>query len=532
MLIPKPVRHEPQPGSFELARDTPLAYDPALERVADLLRAQLTPATGCRFPDGPGGIALALDPALGEEAYRLSVTADGVRITGGDGAGAFYGVQSLRQLLPPRVYRRATVKHDPWLVPCAEIEDRPRFGWRGCLLDVARHFLPKDDVLRLIDLLALHKLNVLHLHLTDDQGWRIEIRRYPLLTEVGSWRRESSPGWNAEGDGRPHGGYYTQEDLREIVAFAADRHITVIPEIDLPGHTQAAIAAYPWLGNTGEQLAVRTRWGVGVHVMNPGDEALDFFRHVLDEVVELFPSPLVSVGGDECPKDEWKTGAVARARMAELGLRNEDELQSWIIRQFSAHLAAHGRRLLGWDEILEGGLAPDATVVSWRDHHGAVKAARAGHDVVTAAARSVYFDYRQSADPAEPIPVGTVLPLEEVYAFEPVPAELSGTAAAARVLGSQCGLWTEAMDSSRVVDYQAFPRMSAFAETVWSGAGRNFAEFAERLALHLRRLDALGVEYRRPSGPLPWQTRPGVRGRPVEMADYLAGVAEDTGNIR
>jgi hexosaminidase len=531
MILPRPASFARRPGSFLLETGTPLAADPALASVAALLREQLAPATGCLFPPGPGGISLSLDGELGSEAYRLSVTEEGIYITGGDAAGVFYGVQSLRQLLPPAVFRRAAAA-GPWTVPCVEVADRPRFGWRGCLLDVSRHFLTKAEVLRLVDLLALHKLNVLHLHLTDDQGWRLEIKRYPRLTEVGSWRRESMLGWNDAGDGRPHGGYYTQDDIREIVAFAAARHITVVPEIDIPGHTQAAIAAYPALGNVDEPLEVATRWGVGVNVLNVSDETLQFFHHVFEEVLELFPSPLIGVGGDECPKDQWKTSRSAQRRMAELGLRNEDELQSWVIGRFSAQLSAAGRQLLGWDEILEGGLPGGATVVSWRGHYGAVNAAQAGHDVITSPARSVYFDYRESDAPDEPIPVGTVLDMEEAYAFEPVPPELVGTPAAERVIGSQCALWTEAIDSARTLDYRAFPRLSAFAEAVWTTARRDYRTFERNLPAHLARLDAIGVEYRRTSGPLPWQTRPGVSGRALGLEEYLAGIAEDTRNIR
>ncbi|MBM9439269.1 beta-N-acetylhexosaminidase [Streptomyces bryophytorum] len=532
-VIPEPARSTPRPGTYVLTRDTPLTADPGLAAVAAVLREQLAPPTGCAFPEGPGGIALGLDGALAAEEYRLSVTPGGVRITAGDAAGAFYGVQTLRQLLPPSVFRRAAVHRQPgWEIPCAEIEDRPRFGWRGCLLDVARHFVPKADVLRLIDLLALHKLNVLHLHLTDDQGWRLQIRRYPRLTEVGAWRRESTPGWNPQGDGRPHGGYYTQDDIREIVAFAAARHVTVVPEVDIPGHTRAAIAAYPELGHGGDPLEVGTRWGVGTDILNVEEATLEFFHHVFDEVMDLFPGPYVSVGGDECPKQQWRESPVAQARIAASGLGDEDGLQSWFVGRFSAQITARGRRLLGWDEILEGGLPPGATVVSWRDHHGAVKAAGAGHDVVTSPARSVYLDYRQSDDPREPVPVGTVLPLSEVHAFEPVPEELAGTPAQDRVIGAQCALWTEAMDSARVIDYQAFPRLSAFAETVWCTGPRDFAAFTARLPAHLARLDAIGVEYRPAAGPHPWQTRPGVKGRPVTLPAYLAGVAAHTRNIR
>ncbi|NUR88143.1 MAG: beta-N-acetylhexosaminidase, partial [Nonomuraea sp.] len=469
MIVPKPAQYETRLGRFVLDRDTALAADPALGGVAAWLRSELAPVTGGELlpgRPGPGTITLGIDE-LPPEAYRLTVAPDGIAIDAGGPAGAFYGAQTLRQLLPPEAFRRAG--NHRFEVPAVRVEDGPRFGWRGAILDVARHFMTKADVLRFIDLMALHKLNVLHLHLTDDQGWRIEIRRYPRLTEVGSWRRESQVGWMGEMDGRPHGGFYTQDDLREIVAYAARRHISVVPEIDLPGHTQSAIAAYPELGNLDTPLEVGTTWGVGSNVLNASDETIAFFKNVLDEVLELFPSPYVCVGGDECPKEQWRASPAAQRRIRDLGLRDEEELQSWFIHQFDEYLAARGRRLVGWDEILEGGLAPGAVVASWRSDLGAVAAARAGHDVINCANTSLYFDYRQSEREDEPVPFGTVLALEDVYAFEPVPEELRGDPAAAHVLGAQCGVWTELIDSNRRIDYMAFPRVAAFAETVWSG---------------------------------------------------------------
>ncbi|WP_396992391.1 beta-N-acetylhexosaminidase [Nonomuraea phyllanthi] len=529
LIVPKPVKHEPRPGTFVLDRETSLAADPALSAVAAWLRGELAPVTGGELPPaGSGGIRLTLGD-LPPEAYRLTVGPT-VEIVAGGPAGAFYGAQTFRQLLPPAAFRRAG--GGPFEVPGAYVEDAPRFGWRGCLLDVARHFMTKADVLRFIDLIALHKLNVLHLHLTDDQGWRIEIRRHPRLTEVGAWRKESQTGWNGAMDGRPHGGYYTQEDIKEIVAYAAARHVMVVPEIDLPGHTQAAIAAYPELGNLDTPLEVRTTWGIGQNVLNVEDGTVKFFQDVLDEVLELFPSPYIVLGGDECRKDQWRASPAAQRRIAELGLRDEEELQSWFMRQFDVYLAARERRLVGWDEILEGGLAPGAVVASWRGELGAVAAAMAGHDVVNCSNTSVYFDYRQGPGEDEPVPFGTVLTLEDVYAFEPVPAELRGEPAAERVLGAQCGVWTELIDSSRRVDYMAFPRLAAFAETVWCPPERDLPDFHARLAGHLPRLDAIGVEYRRADGPLPWQTRPGVPGRPEDPERWQAQLDAWTSNLR
>jgi hexosaminidase len=517
-IVPRPAAAAQRDGGFLLAAGTVIAAPPALDGVARWLRGALSPPTGLPLPPGSpgaGAIALAVAGDLPAGAYRLVVWPGGVSIAGGDPAGVFYGAQSLRQLLPPKVYRRSAAGREPWIVPYVEVSDAPRFRWRGAMLDVARHFLPKADVLRFVDLLALHKLNVLHLHLTDDQGWRLEIRRYPRLTEVGAWRRESMVGsrQHERFDGRPHGGYYSQDDVREIVAYAAERFVTVVPEIDVPGHSQAAIAAYPELGNGGEPVEVATRWGISTRVLNVSDETLEFYRNVFDEVLELFPSPYVGVGGDECPKDEWRRSPAARERMRTLGLRDEDELQSWFIARLDEYLTARGRRLFGWDEIIEGGLAPGAVVASWRGTAGAVVAARAGHDVVLCPDASVYLDYRQSDRPDEPIPVGTVLGVDDVYAFEPVPVALSG-GERDRVLGAQCNIWTEHLSSARAIDYAAFPRLCAFAETVWSGPQRDLADFRRRLAVHLARLDALGVEYRPDGGPRPWQTRPDAAGWP------------------
>jgi hexosaminidase len=530
VLIPKPVTATPADGDFALDRDTVIAAGPEVAGVAGWLRGALAPATGYPLPPGPAGpgaIHIGLTAGLAAEEYRLRVRPDGVRINAGDPAGAFYAAQTLRQLLPPEAFRAARTGRPAWTIAGADIADRPRFRWRGCLLDVARHFMPKPAVLRFIDLLAMHKLNVLHLHLTDDQGWRLEIRRYPKLTEVGAWRSESPIGHylHEKSDHRPHGGYYTQDDIREIVAYAADRHITVVPEIDLPGHSQAAIAAYPELGNLDEPLEVSALWGIGTNILNAEESTLDFYREVFDEVLELFPSRYICIGGDEVHKAQWENSPRVQQRIRDLGRRDEHELQSWFVHQFAEYFTARGRQLLGWDEIIEGGLAPGATVLSWRGAVGGVIAARFGHEAVMCPFPSVYLDYRQSERPGEPIPVGTVTTLSDVYAYEPLPTGLTDVEAA-RVLGAQCCVWTEYMDSPRVVDYMAFPRLCAFAETVWSPADRDFDDFRLRLAVHERRLDALGVEYRHDDGPRPWQSRPDAEGWPVSREQSEAYQAE------
>ncbi|BFV59054.1 beta-N-acetylhexosaminidase [Kitasatospora sp. CMC57] len=526
-LIPAPLSvTSPERGEYALDPGTTLTADPGLEDVESWLRAALNSAAGLPLRPGPGGVELRLDGSLAPEAYRLSVSPDGVRLSAGAPAGAFLGVQTLRQLLGPDAYRRAPLRRTGWVLPYTEIEDAPRFGWRGVLLDVSRHFLPKADVLRFLDLMAVHKLNVLHLHLTDDQGWRIEIKRYPRLTQVASWRERSMVGFRAaeRRNEEPHGGFYTQDDLREIVAYADARHITVVPEIDLPGHSQAAISAYPELGNTDvvdtAGLSVWTDWGISDNVLNVSEPTLRFFEGVLEEVLEIFPSQFVHLGGDECRKEQWKLSPAAQRRIEGLGLADEEELQSWFIGHFDSWLAERGRRLIGWDEILEGGLAPGAAVSSWRGYQGGVAAAKAGHDVVMCPEQHVYLDHRQAAGEDEPIPVGFVRTLEDVYRFEPVPAELDA-AAAARVIGTQANLWTEFMNDARDVDYRAFPRLAAFAEVAWSDlprepAARDWPDFERRMATHYARLDALGVEYRPPAGPHPWQRRPGVQGRPSD----------------
>ncbi|OEV02981.1 beta-N-acetylhexosaminidase [Streptomyces oceani] len=559
-LVPAPRRIEigTAGGDFDLTARTVLAAEPGTEGVAHWLRTTLGAATGFPLPSDsdprpePSVVRLVLDPGvrteLGPEGYRLTVSSSELRIAGGSATGAFWGAQTLRQLLGPAAHRQAPpVPGRSWRVPAQLIEDAPRFGWRGYMLDVARHFQPKDTVLRCLDQLAAHKLNVLHLHLTDDQGWRVEIKRYPRLTETAAWRHRSRQGHRASPrwDERPHGGYYTQEDIREIVAYAAERHITIVPEIDVPGHSQAAIAAYPELGNTDVldtvALEVWDDWGINPNVLSPTDTTLDFYTGVFEELLELFPGPFVHIGGDECPKEQWRASETAQQRMREEGLRDEDELQAWFIRHFDRWLAARGRRLIGWDEVLQGGgagsdtssdagsdttatgLSRGAAVSSWRGYSGGVEAARAGHDVVMCPEQQVYLDHRQHPGEDEPVPIGYVRTLRDVYHFEPVPPELADTPHAERVLGAQANMWTEVAETRQRLEYQTYPRLVALAEVAWSPLPppeqRDFAGFQQRLhRAHFARLDALGVDYRPDSGPRPWQRRPGVLGRPIEGA--------------
>ncbi|MER6537259.1 beta-N-acetylhexosaminidase [Streptomyces sp900105755] len=531
-LIPAPRSVEgPMRCGVLIGQGTTLWAAPGTETTERWLRSTVGAAVGVPLRPGPedarDAVRLHLDDSLEPEAYRLSVIADGgVEIRGGGPAGVFWGAQTLRQLLGPEAFRRAPVRPGiRYGIPHQVIEDSPRFRWRGLMLDVARHFTPKEGVLRYLDLMAAHKLNVFHFHLTDDQGWRLRIERYPRLTEVGSWRTRTKFGHRASPlwEEKPHGGHYTQDDIREIVAYAAERHITVVPEIDVPGHSQAAVAAYPELGNTDvidtTALSVWDSWGISPNVLAPTDNTLRFYEGVFEEVLELFPSEFIHVGGDECPKDQWRASPAAQARIKELGLADEDGLQSWFIGHFAKWLSARGRRLIGWDEILEGGIAEGAAVSSWRGYGGGIAAARAGHDVVMCPEQYVYLDHRQAGGADEPVPIGYVRTLEDVYRFDPVPAALDESQAR-RILGTQANVWTEVMEDHARVDYQAFPRLAAFAEVAWSAlpasGERDFAGFERRMAAHYRRLDALGVAYRPPAGPLPWQQRPGVPGRPLD----------------
>ena len=515
-VIPQPVKVTARAGHFPLTPRTVIWTDAASVEVGRQLARYLEPATGftlaLRSSGAPpaGAIVLRRDAALralGPEGYRLEVQPRGVTVRAAEAAGLFYGVQTIRQLLPPEIFREAPVPGIDWRMPAVSIEDQPRFAWRGSHLDVGRHFMPKEYVKKHIDLMALHKLNTFHWHLTEDQGWRLEIRKYPRLTEVGAWRKESLIGrqqaqrdttqWRF--DGQPHGGFYTQADAHEIVAYAKARFITLVPEIEMPGHALAAIAAYPELGITGEQLEVGKRWGVYSDILNAEPSTIAFMQDVLTEVLEIFPGPYIHVGGDEADKAKWRTSPRIAARIRELNLKDEHELQSWFIRQMDTFLAARGRRLIGWDEILEGGLAPNAAVMSWRGTEGGIAAARAGHDVVMAPTSHTYLDFYQSRDTQrEPIAIGGFLPLERVYSFDPMPAALEPQFAK-HVLGGQAQLWTEYMKDPKKVEYMAFPRLTALAEAVWTPVARkDYADYRARLERHLARLAALDVNFRRP----------------------------------
>ncbi|MEH6582073.1 MAG: beta-N-acetylhexosaminidase [Halioglobus sp.] len=505
MLIPAPTTLQILDGSYVLSDDIAVSVAPEFLQGIEAVRLLLGPSTGFKFstatPDR-AGVRISYEAGLHAEGYRLRVDDNGIDITAASDAGAFFALQTLRQLLPPEIYS-SNVTDLNWEIPAIYIEDEPRLSWRGLHLDVGRHFMPVAFVKKYIDLLAVHKMNRFHWHLTEDQGWRIEIKRYPKLTSVGSVRAQTVVG-NAMFankdekvfDNTPHGGFYTQKEVKEVVAYAAARHVMVVPEIEFPGHAQAAIAAYPELGNTGKQFKVREDWGISKNTIKPSDETLEFYRNVLTEVMALFPSPFIHIGGDEAPKDQWEESPYAQQRIAELGLANAHELQSWLIQQIDDFLNENGRRLIGWDEIMQGGLSSNATVMSWRGMKPGLRAAEAGHDVIMAPTRWTYFDYYQADSASEPMALGSYVPLREVYAFEPAPAELPADIRQ-RILGAQGQLWTEFMKTSDQVEYMAYPRAVALSEVVWSPRDqRDYKNFLERLSVHLARLDTLEVNYR------------------------------------
>ncbi len=497
-IIPKPKLVEPGQGSFTLTDDTPIwvsgSNADSLEQVATYISDWLEETRDIELDlhAQGNGISLSLDPGVtGEEGYVLDVSRSGVELRAATARGLFYAAQSLLQLIPPSGLSNEIE------VPAVHIQDEPRFAYRGLMLDVGRHFFPVEFIKKYIDLLAQYKLNRFHWHLTEDQGWRIEIKRYPKLQEVAAYRPETLIGhYNDQPqqfDGERYGGYYTQEEVKEVVSYAQERFVTIIPEIEMPGHAQAAIAAYPELGCTGETMQPATLWGVHENIFCPSEETFAFLEGVLTEVMELFPSKYIHIGGDEAPKTQWEESALAQRVIRREGLEDEHGLQSYFIGRIEKFLNDHGRQIIGWDEILEGGLAPNATVMSWRGTSGGIEAARQGHDVIMTPTTHLYFDYYQSDSPDEPLAIGGYLPIDKVYSFEPVPEELSQEESR-YVLGAQANLWTEYIDSPEKVEYMVYPRALALAELAWTPAEeKDFQDFAERLSVHIPRLQGMGV---------------------------------------
>ena len=477
-------------GNFVLSIHTPIVYpqgNDVMKRNAEFLAEFVKEKTGIELKTTDKPCSDAITLSVGEvenpEAYNLTVNSDGITISGSE-AGVFYGIQTLRKAIP-------AVATTEVCLPAVNINDYPRFSYRGAHFDVSRHFFNKEEVKRFIDMLAMHNINRFHWHLTDDQGWRIEIKKYPKLTTVGAYRSETVIGRNSgEYDGVEYGPYfYTQDDCREIVKYAADRHVTVIPEIDLPGHMQAAIAAYPQFGCTGGPYEVWKMWGVSTHVLCAGNDAtLSFINDVLSEVIEIFPSEYIHIGGDECPKDQWKICPKCQARIKKLGLKGDDKhsaemyLQSFVISHAEKFLNSKGRQIIGWDEILEGGLAPNATVHSWRGVAGGIEAAKQGHNCIMSPNSHLYFDYYQTKYvDDEPLCIGGYVPVEKVYEYEPVDSSLTAEEAK-YIIGVQANLWTEYIPDFQRVEYMELPRMAALCEVQWcKPENKNYEDFKKRL---------------------------------------------------
>jgi len=499
-LIPLPASIKTQEGSFDFTATTAIRFDRDLKAEADLFAADLQARTGTApqtvreelkiFLQSEIRLDIDATSALPPGGYKLAISPKTVVVTAKDAAGAYYGTRTILQLMPP-LGDAAWKNAEPEKLPALEISDQPRFAWRGMMLDVGRHFYPPADVKHFIDWVAFHKLNVFHWHLTDDQGWRIEIKKYPKLTEVGAWRDSSPPYGNRNSDdGTRHGGFYTQEQIKDIVAYASARHITIVPEIEMPGHAAAAIAAYPQLGNSdvpNYAPKVMTRWGVHPYVFAPKEETFRFLEEVLTEVCELFPSKFIHIGGDEAPKTQWKQSKFAQELIKSEGLKNEEELQSWFVKRIGKFLESKDRRLIGWDEIQEGGLPKTATMMVWRDAKWAKHALALGNDVVMANTSHTYFDYYQApaaselAKGKEYEAIGGDLPLEKVYSYNPT-FVAENAAQEKQILGTQAQLWSEYMKDMKKVEYMAFPRIAALAEVAWTPLDRkNYDDFRVRL---------------------------------------------------
>ncbi len=495
-IIPKPLFQQINKGVFILDEGIRIISDNGLSEVSDYFKSYLEENYQIVFNPQKETTKIFFtinDAIANEEGYELKIEEQNIRIESKNAKGAFYAVQSLFQLLP------LPSKSNSYKIPCLKIKDQPLFKYRGMHLDVGRHFFSVDFIKKYIDLMARLKMNTFHWHLTEDQGWRIEIKKYPKLQEIAAYRKETLIGhYNDQPhqfDGKPYGGFYTQEQIKEVVAYAKTRQITIIPEIEMPGHSQAAIAAYPELGCSGKQVEVATKWGVFDEVYCPKESTFKFLEDVIDEVVALFPGKYIHIGGDEAPKTNWKNCAHCQKLIKKEGLKDEHGLQSYFIARMEKYINNKGKQIIGWDEILEGGLAPNATVMSWRGTNGAVQAAKEGHDVILTPGSHCYFDHYQSENENEPLAIGGFLPLEKVYHFNPIPEELSEEESK-YVLGAQGNVWTEYMQTEKQVEYMAFPRAIALSEVLWSSPKhKNYLDFIHRLEQYQKRLDQLEVNY-------------------------------------
>ena len=498
-IIPKPAKMEIFQGDFKFSSQTKIwISEPSdeLQKLGDLVASSINQSTGLKLfatakttrniPRSLVLLQLKKD-FQSKEAYTLDVKPHKITITAGSGAGIFYAIQSLLQLTP------VNPNKNNFSVPCLLIEDSPRFQWRGMHLDVCRHFFPVEFIKKYIDVLAVYKMNTFHWHLTEDQGWRIEIKKYPKLSEIGAWRKETM------GDGKPYGGFYTQDQIREVVAYAQERFITVVPEIEMPGHALAAITAYPELSCTGGPFEVGTKWGVYEDVYCAGnDKVFDFLQDVLSEVLNLFPSEYIHIGGDEVPKDRWKVCPKCQARIKSEGLKDEFHLQSYFVQRIEKFLNSKGRKIIGWDEILEGGLAQNAAVMSWRGVDGGIAAAKANHNAVMSPGTHCYFDHYQGLN-GEPKAIGGYTNLEKVYSYEPVPDAL--TAGESKyIMGAQANVWTEYVETTNHVEYMLLPRMLALSEVVWSPKeSRDYNDFSRRIEKHYDMLTKKNYNFRVPA---------------------------------
>ncbi|MDD3812916.1 MAG: family 20 glycosylhydrolase [Bacteroidales bacterium] len=523
LIIPAPVSMEEPGGQVTINRGWSIVTQnhQALSFHANYLADRFLKASGIELPvtnePGSSAIRLLLDEqlmdSLGIEGYTLIASGREISITAADPGGVFNGIQTLFQLLPPEIYSAEPVK-TRWSLPSVRISDSPRFTYRGYMLDVSRHFFPLDHLYRVIDQLAYHKLNKFHLHLTNDQGWRIEIKKYPKLTEVGAWRvNRESDHWNSRelqqpGEVADYGGFYTQYDIRKLVQYASERNITIIPEIEMPAHATAALAAYPEYSCTGEPLTVLPGgiWPCSNIFCAGKEETFSFLEDILSEVIELFPSPYIHIGGDEADKTEWESCPDCQQRIKQENLNNEDELQSYFIRRIDQFLTSKGRKLIGWDEILEGGLAENATVMSWRGIEGGIEAARAGHPVIMTPNTHCYIDYYQGSPDLEPLAIGGYIPLEKIYSFEPVPEQLTEEESHL-ILGGQANLWTEYVADPDHADYMTYPRLAALAEVCWSLAtNKDYEDFLTRLTQQIKRYNYLDINYSRSFGTVEVKT--------------------------
>lgn len=507
-IIPQPMHMTGENSTFTIDKNTVIAFADNEELkiqasyLSDLIfnifgiKTKVKPLIGVKDYNKIELSLGSVSDTLGDEGYNLKITDGIINISASSPRGTYYGIQTLYQIL---LSCNLSIDHDNMEVEVESVEiiDKPLFKYRGMHLDVCRHMFPVEFIKKYIDLLAFYKFNTFHWHLTEDQGWRIEIKKYPKLTEKGAWRNETLDGHYRDKphkfDGKVYGGYYTQEEVRDIVAYAADRQITVIPEIEMPGHSLAALASYPELGCTGGPYEVATKWGVFEDIYCTKEETFTFLENVLLEVMDLFPSEYIHIGGDEAPKTRWKECEVCQNTIRKEGLNDEHELQSYFIQRMEKFLNGHGRNIIGWDEILEGGFAPNATVMSWRGIDGGIAAAKSGHDAIMTPGSHCYFDHYQQNRDTEPLAIGGYTTLEKVYSYNPVPDTLSGVESEF-ILGAQGNVWTEYMETPEHVEYMVLPRMAALSEVLWTGE-KDWDSFRKRIVVHFSDYEKMGYNY-------------------------------------